>query len=155
LRFYKNVGNEWQKKNVFDSLKIEMPIKTRFCNYNNDVIKDYLFSAGIVGTGGNETEYLFLLDKETASMKLIKGFENVPSTSYDTKTGIITSIGLAASIPNFEFYKIKNFKLIKIGGKEMWSESGYGYMEKYRVVNGKRIVYYRNKKKLPIDFYKW
>jgi hypothetical protein len=37
----------------------------------------------------------------------------------------------------------------------MWSEGRYGYMEKYRVVNGKKIVFYRDKKKLPIDFYKW
>lgn len=37
----------------------------------------------------------------------------------------------------------------------MWSDNGYGYLEKYKMVDGKMIVYYKDKKKLPIDFYEW
>jgi hypothetical protein len=155
VKFFEYVDNRWQKENEYDSLQTSGVIQTRFCNYSNDTIKDYLISAGIIGTGGNETEYLFIFDSKTKSLRLIKGFENIPTTSYNAKNGIITSVGLAGSIPNFEYFKIEDFKLIKVGGKEMWSDNDYGYLEKYKIVNGKKIIYYKDKKKLPIDFYEW
>jgi hypothetical protein len=155
VKFFERVGNRWIRKNHYDSLQTSRIIRTRFCNYNGDAIQDYLLSAGIIGTGGNETEYLFLFDIRTKSLKLIKDFENIPTTSYNPKNGVITSIGLSAGIPNFEYYKISSFHLDKIGGKEMWSDNSYGFLEKYRIVNGKRIVFYKDKRKLPIDFYYW
>lgn len=155
LNFFEKAGNQWLKRNEFDSIESSGKIKTRFCNYNKDTIEDYLISEGIVGTGGNETEYLFIFDSETKSLKLIKGFEKIPSTSYNSKNGIITSIGLVAGIPNFEYFKIDNFLLIKVGGKNIRTDNTYGYLEKYRMVNGKRVVYFKTKKKLPFDLYEW
>jgi hypothetical protein len=155
VRFFENVKNTWHKINEYDSLKISGVIQTRFSNYSKDTIKDYLFSAGIVGTGGNETEYLFLFDIKTKSLKLIKGFENISTTSYNAKTGTITSVGLAAGIPSFEYYKISNFHLIKVGGKDIWTDDKYGYLEKYKMEKGKKVVYYKDKKKLPFDLYEW
>jgi len=155
IKFFEKVNNKWRKKNEYDSLQTTNPNQTRFGNYSNDTIKDYLISAGIVGTGANETEYLFILDRRSKSLKLIKGFENIPSTSYNGKSGIITAVGLAAGIPSFEYFEIVDFKLIKLGGKQMWSDDLYGYLEKYKIINGKKIVYYKNRKKLPVDFYNW
>ena len=148
VKFFEKVNNKWRKKNEYDSLQTTNLIQTRFGNYSNDTIKDYLISAGIVGTGANETEYLFMLDSRTKSLKLIKGFENIPSTSYNGKSRLITSVGLVAGIPNFQYFKIVDFRLIKLGGKQMWSDELYGYLEKYKVVNGKKIVYYKNRKKI-------
>ena len=155
VKFFEKVDNKWQKKNEYDSLQTSRAIQTRFCDYSKDTTKDYLVSADIVGTGGNETEHLFIFDTKTKSLRLIKGFENIPTTSYDAKSGIITSVGLAAGIPNFEYFKIEHFRPIKVGGKEMWSDNYYGYLEKYKIVKGKKVIYYKDKKKLPIDFYEW
>jgi hypothetical protein len=155
VRFFENVNNTWHKINEYDSLQTSGEIKTRFSNYSKDTIKDYLVSAGIVGTGGNETEYLFLFDIKQKSLKLIKGFENIPTTSYNAKSGTITSVGLAAGIPSFDYYKISSFHLIKVGGKNIWTDDKYGYLEKYKMVKGKKIVYYEDKKKLPFDLYEW
>lgn len=155
VTFFEKVNNKWQKKNEFDSLPTSVGIKTRFCNYNSDAIEDYLVSADIDGTGGNETEHLFIFDNKTKTLRLIKGFENIPAKSYDAKSRIITSVGLAAGIPNFVYFKIEHFKLIEIGGKEMWSDNEYGYLEKYKMVDGKKVIYYKAKRKLPVDFYDW
>jgi len=155
LTFYEKTNETWNKKNEYDSLKTFEKPKTKFSNYNHDGLSDYLVSAEIVGSGGNETEYLFIFDSNTRSLRLISGFENLPSTSYNIKTGIITSIGLAASIPNYEYYKIINFQLKKIGGKEIWIDNNYGYLQKYRINNGNKIIYHKEKKKLPFDLYKW
>jgi hypothetical protein len=70
VRFFENVNNTWHKINEYDSLQTSGEIKTRFSNYSKDTIKDYLVSAGIVGTGGNETEYLFLFDIKQKSLNL-------------------------------------------------------------------------------------
>ncbi len=153
VRFFQNVNNSWHKINEYDSLKISGVIQTKFSNYSKDTIKDYLVSAGIVGTGGNETEYLFIFDIKTKALKLIKGFENIPNTSYNAKSGTITSIGLATGTPNFEYYKISNFHLIKVGGKDIWTDDKHGYLEKYKMVKGKKVVYYNDRKKLPFDLY--
>ncbi len=155
VKFYEKVNNKWHKKNEFDSLRTSAQLQSRFSNYNNDKIEDFLVSAGIVGTGSNETEYLFILDTKTKSLQLIKGLENLPSTSYDTKSNTISSVGLASGIPNFEYYKINNLQLSKIGGKEIWTDDKYGYLEKYHIINGKKVIYYKRKRKLPFDLFEW
>jgi hypothetical protein len=155
LKFFEKTENLWTKKNEYDSLETDGILEDRFANYNKDKLPDYLIKAGIIGTGGNETEYLFLFDTSSRSLVLVKGFENIPSTSFDRKRGVITSIGLSAGIPSTEYYKIYNYRPVEIGGKDIWTDSDYAYLERYRIKNGKKIVFQKERKKLPFDMYAW
>jgi hypothetical protein len=154
LKFFEKVGNKWLRRNEYDSLPT-WGIHTRFCNFSKYNYMDYLVSADIAGTGGNETEYLFIFDKKTRSLLQIKGFENLPNTTYNRKNGLITSIGLVSGVPSFEYFKIEDFRLIQVGGKEMWADNSYGYLTEYKIISGRKIIYKKEKRKLPIDFYKW
>ena len=65
LQFFEIKNNQWEKKNEYDRLQILWPILTRFTNYNQDAIPDFLIKAGYIGTGGNDIEYLFLFEPKT------------------------------------------------------------------------------------------
>ena len=155
LRFFEKTKDSWAIKNEYDSLEISGILEDRFANFNEDKLPDYLVKAGIVGTGGNETEYLFLFNASVKSLMLVKGFENIPNTSFDNKSGVITSIGMAAGMPNTVYYKINNYHPTEIGGKNIWTDEEYAYLEKYRIKNGKKIVFYKERKKLPFDMDEW
>ena len=83
-----------QGKIVFkDSLSC-MFTDIRFEDFNNDGIKDVLVFH-YTGARANPTYYLYLVINKSHNLIRVKGFENLPNPSLDTKLNIITSVGLS------------------------------------------------------------
>jgi len=103
-----------QGKIVFkDSLSC-MFTDIRFEDFNNDGIKDVLVFH-YTGARANPTYYLYLVINKSHNLIRVKGFENLPNPSLDTKLNIITSVGLSGD-NYYSFYRIgSNNKLVNLG----------------------------------------
>jgi len=81
---------------------------------NNDGIKDIVIFHS-TGARANPTYYLYIRDSTRKKLIRVKGFEELPNPSLDTKNNIIVSVGLSGN-NYYSFYRIaKDFKLIDLG----------------------------------------
>jgi hypothetical protein len=106
---------EKNQLNVFfrDSMYCMYP-DIDFQDFNNDKIKDVLVF-NYTGGKANPTYHLYLIDFKNHKLIRIKGFEELPNPSLDTRNNIITSIALSGT-NYYSFYRItsKN-NLINLG----------------------------------------
>jgi hypothetical protein len=101
-----------KKQVVRDSLYSQW-IDVRFENYNDDGYKDILVYNYSGARGANSYYTLYATDVKNKTFRQIMGFDNVVAPQIGSN-GIIISTGLTNSSADYKFYKLSNYKLIKL-----------------------------------------
>ncbi|PKB17299.1 hypothetical protein [Flavobacterium sp. 5] len=99
---------------IKDSLTIEgtriNDLKVEVNDFNNDNIKDILFTSGMAARGGNNVQTLILYSPKNKSLNWIKNSENFPNLMYNEKLDCIDACILTGGQTTY-FLKIKNDSL--------------------------------------------
>jgi len=84
INLYEMQNKEWVLK---QKLKYEKDALTscnpKLSDFNNDGLNDFTFISGVAARGANEIRKLYLFDKASGTLKLIRNSENYPNLQYN------------------------------------------------------------------------
>lgn len=90
-------------------------LDAKYEDYNEDGTKDLVLYSSSGARGGNEYDYLFLIDPKMYTLTAIRDFELITNPTYDQKNHVILSLGLSGK-NYYSLYRIsKKNRVYQIG----------------------------------------